>query len=63
MESFLQYPQEMIAIQEVWKTRPELIIETGIAHGGSLIWSAPMLALLDYCECIERNQPAPKSQA
>ena len=56
----IQYPQEMIAMQElIWKTRPELIIETGIAHGGSLIWNASMLALLDYCECIENgNQPS-----
>lgn len=56
----IQYPQEMIAMQElIWQTRPELIIETGIAHGGSLIWSASMLALLDYCECIENgNQPS-----
>ena len=32
----IQYPQDMIAIQEIiWKTKPDLIIETGIAHGGS----------------------------
>jgi cephalosporin hydroxylase len=45
----IQYPQDMVALQElIWKTRPDLIIETGIAHGGSLILSASMLALLDY---------------
>ena len=50
----IQYPQDMIAIQEViWTTRPDLIIETGIAHGGSLILSASMLTLLDYCDGIE----------
>ena len=44
----IQYPQDLVALQEIiWATRPELIIETGIAHGGSLILSASMLALLD----------------
>jgi cephalosporin hydroxylase len=44
----------MVAIQElIWKVKPDLIIETGIAHGGSLIMSASMLALLDMCEAIE----------
>ena len=33
--------------------QPDLIIETGIAHGGSLIFSASMLALLDMCDAIE----------
>src|SRR5690606_30343271 len=47
----IQFPQDMAAIQElVWRTRPDLIVETGIAHGGSLIMSASMLALLDYCD-------------
>jgi cephalosporin hydroxylase len=47
----IQYPQDIVAMQElIWKTRPDLIIETGIAHGGSLIMSASMLALLDYCD-------------
>ena len=50
----IQYPQDMVAIQEIiWQVRPTLIIETGIAHGGSLILSASMLALLDYCEAVE----------
>jgi cephalosporin hydroxylase len=50
----IQYPQDIVAIQElVWRTRPDLIIETGIAHGGSLILSASMLAMLDYCDAIE----------
>jgi len=43
----IQYPQDMIAIQEIiWKTKPDLIIETGIAHGGSLIFSASILELI-----------------
>lgn len=50
----IQYPQDMVAMQEIiWSTKPDLIIETGIAHGGSLIFSASMLALLDMTEAIE----------
>lgn len=50
----IQYPQDMTAMQElIWTVRPDLIIETGIAHGGSLILSASMLALLDLCDAIE----------
>jgi cephalosporin hydroxylase len=53
----IQYPQDMVAMQElIWKVRPDLIIETGIAHGGSLMLSASMLALLDYCEALESQQ-------
>lgn len=37
----IQYPQDMVAMQElIWQIKPDLIIETGIAHGGSLIFSA-----------------------
>ena len=50
----IQYPQDMVAIQElIWEIKPDLIIETGIAHGGSLILSASMLALLDMTDAIE----------
>lgn len=50
----IQVPQDLYAIQElIWRCRPDLIIETGIAHGGSLVMSASMLALLDYCDAIE----------
>jgi cephalosporin hydroxylase len=50
----IQYPQDMVAMQElIWAIKPDLIIETGIAHGGSLIMSASMLALLDMCDAIE----------
>jgi len=42
----IQYPQDIIATQEIiWSVKPDLIIETGIAHGGSLIFSASMLEL------------------
>lgn len=50
----IQYPQDMVAMQElIWRIRPDLIIETGIAHGGSLMFSASMLALLDMADAIE----------
>jgi cephalosporin hydroxylase len=50
----IQYPQDMVAVQElIWQIKPDLIIETGIAHGGSLIFSASMLAMLDMCDAIE----------
>lgn len=50
----IQYPQDMVAMQElIWAVKPDLIIETGIAHGGSLIFSATMLALLDMVDAIE----------
>ncbi|OMC34675.1 cephalosporin hydroxylase [Mycobacterium sp. GA-1841] len=50
----IQYPQDIVAMQElIWQVRPDLIIETGIAHGGSLIFSASMLALLDLADAIE----------
>lgn len=53
----IQYPQDMVAMQElIWSIKPDLIIETGIAHGGSLIFSASMLALLDMCDAIAAGE-------
>lgn len=53
----IQYPQDMVAMQElIWKVKPDLIIETGIAHGGSLIMNASFLAMLDYCEALEKGE-------
>ena len=53
----IQFPQDIMALQEIiWKVKPDLIIETGIAHGGSLIFSASMLVLLEYCGAIENGQ-------
>lgn len=46
----IQYPQDIVAVQEiVWSVRPDLIVETGIAHGGSLILSASLLELNALC--------------
>ncbi len=45
----IQTPQDVIAMQEIiWRTRPDLVIETGIAHGGSLVFYASMLELLGH---------------
>ncbi|QIE45262.1 cephalosporin hydroxylase [Pseudohalocynthiibacter aestuariivivens] len=54
----IQYPQDIVAMQElIWGVKPDLIIETGIAHGGSLIFSASILAMLDMNDAIEAGQP------
>jgi cephalosporin hydroxylase len=46
----IQYPQDILAMQEIiWAVKPDLIVETGIAHGGSLIFSASMLELNAAC--------------
>jgi cephalosporin hydroxylase len=53
----IQFPQDIVEMQElIWRVRPDLIIETGIAHGGSLVLSASMLALLDMCDAIESGE-------
>jgi cephalosporin hydroxylase len=52
----MQYPQDMVALQEIiWRVKPDLIIECGIAHGGSLIYNASLLALIDYCSTAENK--------
>jgi cephalosporin hydroxylase len=54
----IQYPQDIVCLQElIWTVKPSVIVETGIAHGGSLILSASMLALLDLCDAITDNTP------
>jgi cephalosporin hydroxylase len=43
----IQYPQDIVALQElIWKVKPQLIVETGVAHGGSLILSASILEII-----------------
>lgn len=43
----IQFPQDIVALQEIiWEVKPDLIIETGIAHGGSLIFYASILELI-----------------
>jgi cephalosporin hydroxylase len=49
----IQYPQDMMAMQEiVWATRPDLIIETGVAHGGSVLYYASLLELMGHGEVV-----------
>lgn len=50
----IQMGSDMVAVQEaIWRAKPDLIIETGIAHGGSLVYHASLLAMLDLCEAAE----------
>ena len=43
----IQFPQDIVGLQEIiWEIKPDLIIETGIARGGSLIFSASILQLI-----------------
>lgn len=43
----IAFPQDMIAMQElIWEVKPDLIIETGVAHGGSIIYYASLLELI-----------------
>lgn len=49
----IQFPQDMIAMQElIWEIKPDLIIETGIAHGGSLIYYASIMELIGKGEIL-----------
>ncbi len=53
----IQAPQDLQAMQEIiWEVKPDLIIETGIAWGGSLIFSASMLSLMEACGKIEEGE-------
>jgi cephalosporin hydroxylase len=49
----IQFPQDMIAVQEIiWAQRPDVVLETGIAHGGSIIYYASLLELVGHGEVI-----------
>lgn len=49
----IQCPQDMIAMQElIWEIKPDLIVETGIAHGGSLIYYASIMELIGKGEVL-----------
>ena len=59
----IQYPQDIVATQElIWRIKPDLIIETGIAHGGSLILSASILAMIDHAEAANNGEMLDPSQ-
>jgi cephalosporin hydroxylase len=49
----IQYPQDMLAMQEIlWDVRPDLIVETGIAHGGSLVYYASLCELMGHGQVL-----------
>ena len=53
----IQYPQDIVQVQElIFNVAPTLIVETGIAHGGSLVMSAALLCLLDIMEGLDPKQ-------
>ena len=53
----LQIPQDLQAIQEIiWQAKPDLIIETGVAWGGSVMFTASLLAVLEVCGEIEKGR-------
>ena len=46
----IQYPQDLVAVQEIiWEIKPDLIVETGVAHGGSAVFFASLLELNAQC--------------
>ena len=55
----IQYPQDMVAVQElIWRVRPDVVVETGIAHGGSLILSAST-----FCRYFSSSTMTPSAMA
>nr|VFJ64638.1 MAG: Cephalosporin hydroxylase [Candidatus Kentron sp. FW] len=53
----IQLPQDLQAMQEIiWRVKPDLVVETGIAWGGSLMFTASMLAILEACEEIDNGK-------
>lgn len=49
----IQLPQDMLAMQElIWRLKPDLVIECGIAHGGSIIYYASLLELQGHGEVL-----------
>lgn len=53
----IQFPADIVAMSElIWELRPDVIVETGIAHGGSIVHSAAQLALLDMIDALEAGE-------
>lgn len=56
-QPIIQLPNDVLAMHElVWNIRPDVIVETGIAHGGSLILSASLLSMLDLCDATTSGE-------
>jgi cephalosporin hydroxylase len=61
-EPLLNLPQDMFALQEIiYRTKPDYIIETGVAWGGSLLFSASMLELMGGKKVIGIDIYIPKN--
>ena len=53
----IQFPNDAWVMQEIiWETKPDLIIELGVAHGGSILYYASLLALLDLSDSISKGE-------
>jgi cephalosporin hydroxylase len=53
----IQYAEDILSVQDlIWQVKPDVVVETGIAHGGSIILSASILALVDYAEAAEAGE-------
>jgi cephalosporin hydroxylase len=49
----IQFPQDMMAMQEIlWSVKPDLVIEAGVAHGGSILYYASLLELIGHGEVL-----------
>jgi len=49
----IQFPQDMMAMQEIlWSLKPDLVIEAGVAHGGSILYYASLLELIGHGEVL-----------
>jgi cephalosporin hydroxylase len=49
----VQLPEDVLRIQEViWRVRPDVIVETGVAHGGSLIFYASLCKAMGHGRVI-----------
>lgn len=49
----IQIPQDIVAMQEIiWEVQPDLVIETGVAHGGGLIFYASILEMIGKGEVL-----------
>ena len=48
-QPIIKTPADMVVLQEImWQVKPDLVIETGIAHGGSIIFSASMMSMMGF---------------
>lgn len=52
----IQDPQDIVMLQElIWKYKPDIVIESGVARGGSIVLSASILAILNYVDSTNKR--------